>query len=86
MVPLGLLRPGEEGEILQIAFAGGFGQNCKAEKDPQLVRIVEMGIRPGKRFRILSNQPGHSLIVVIDNSRIALGRGISMKILVRRMA
>jgi len=43
-----------------------------------------MGIRPGKTIEMLSNEGGGALLVKIDEARIAMGRTMAMKIMVRR--
>lgn len=47
-------------------------------------RVEEMGIRPGKVVEMLSNEGRGALLVKVDESRIAVGRGLAMKIMVRR--
>jgi ferrous iron transport protein A len=43
-----------------------------------------MGLREGKTVEMLNN-PGHGpLVVRVDESRLALGRGVAMKVSVRR--
>lgn len=71
MMPLGLLGAGEAGEI--VACADG----------ATLSRAVEMGLRVGKRVRMLANGAG-PVLVKVDESRIALARAVAMKIKVRR--
>ena len=43
-----------------------------------------MGLRVGKSVEMLSNAGGGPLLIKVDESRIAMGRGVAMKILVRR--
>ena len=42
-------------------------------------RLVEMGLTPGVKIRILQNSGG-PLLLAISDSRIALGRGMAQKI------
>ncbi len=42
-------------------------------------RLVEMGLTPGVKIRILQNSGG-PLLLAISDSRIALGRGMAHKI------
>lgn len=72
MMPLGLLGDGETGEI--VATPGGSG-TCGA-------RAEEMGLRIGKRVEMLNNAAG-PVLVKVDESRIAVDRGVAMKIKVR---
>jgi ferrous iron transport protein A len=44
-----------------------------------------MGLRSGKTVEMLSNTGHGSLLVRVDDSRIALGRGVAMKVSVRRI-
>ncbi|MEW6721510.1 MAG: FeoA family protein [Thermodesulfobacteriota bacterium] len=47
-------------------------------------RIEDLGIRPGKTVEMLNNEGGRALLVKVDEARIALGRSMAMKIMVRR--
>jgi ferrous iron transport protein A len=74
MFPLGLLGVGEAGEI--VGVPGAHGGACAS-------RAEDMGLRLGKRVQMLSNGAG-PVLVKVDESRIALDRGMAMKIKVRR--
>ena len=43
-----------------------------------------MGFRVGKTVEMLNNGGQGPLLIKVDESRLALGRGIAMKIMVRR--
>ena len=73
MVPLGLLAVGERGEI--VAVRGAAGGTCAS-------RAEDMGLRVGKRVVMLSNGAG-PVLVKVDESRIAVDRGVAMRIKVR---
>lgn len=73
MVPLGLLGDGESGEIVAVA-AGPAGSTAS--------RAEELGLRVGKRVLMLNNGSG-PVLVKVDESRIAVDRGVAMKIKVR---
>jgi ferrous iron transport protein A len=73
MMPLGLLGEGESGEI--VAVAGAAGGSCAS-------RAEDMGLRVGKRVVMLTNGTG-PVLVKVDESRIAVDRGVAMKIKVR---
>ena len=80
MMPLGLLAEGEKAEVLAIREEkqGCRGCTCRC-------RLESMGLREGKTVEVLNN-PGHGpLLVRVDDSRLALGRGVAMKVSVRRM-
>lgn len=82
MAPLGLLSEGEKAEILEIRQKKGY---CHGKCKTQLCHAEEMGIRIGKTVEMLNNRGSGPLLLKIDESRIALGRGMAMKIMVRRM-
>ena len=70
-IPLAFLSEGEEGEI--IGFNGGRGM---------VQRLSDMGFIPSEKVKVLtSNSPG-PVLVDVKGSRIALGRGVAMKIIV----
>jgi ferrous iron transport protein A len=73
MMPLGLMGDGEEGEIVGVAGASPGSAASRAG---------EMGLRVGTRVRMLANGVG-PVLVKVDESRIALDRGVAMKIKVR---
>jgi ferrous iron transport protein A len=74
MMPLGLLGDGEAAEIVAVAGADGGTYASRAE---------DMGLRVGKSVLMLNNGAG-PLLVKVDESRIAVDRGVAMKIKVRR--
>lgn len=82
MAPLGLLSEGEKAEIMEIktqkVCGHGSGKN-------QLCHAEDMGLRIGKTVEILNNAGRGSLLVKVDESRIAIGRGMAMKIIVKRL-
>jgi ferrous iron transport protein A len=80
MMPLGLLAPGEKAEILAIKGESHGCRRCTCQ-----CRLESLGLREGKTVEVLNN-PGHGpLLVKVDESRLALGRGVVMKVSVRRM-
>lgn len=102
MTPLGLLCPGESGEITEIRIpfiqrrcrcGGGAdlcecGADCRcggaSEREKRDIRLEDMGLRVGKSVEMLNNGSGPVLLRV-DESRIAIARGMAMKIVVRRI-
>jgi ferrous iron transport protein A len=74
MVPLGLMGEGESGEI--VAYRGRDASSGDG-------RAEDMGLRVGSRVEVLRSGPG-PLLVKVDESRIALDRGIAMRIRVRK--
>lgn len=106
MIPLGLLSPGESGEIAEIRMgaarcsgpcctghkhgenktehgSASDGHRCCKAKEKSEVRVEDMGLRVGTTVEILNNGGG-PVLVRVDESRIAVARGIAMKIMVRR--
>ncbi len=87
MLPLGLLASGEQAEIMEIRERKGCQPLCECSKDKhrdEQCRIEDMGIRIGKSIEMLNNEGRGPLLLKVDESRIAVGRGMAMKILVRR--
>ena len=72
MIPVGLLGPGERGEIVAIRDGGG---KCDC-------RIEDLGLRVGKSVEMLTNGGG-AILLKVDESRLAVGRGMAMKIMVK---
>lgn len=91
MMPLALLSPGESGEIVSVNVqahedkpcCGQCGSQCGGDRHKGENRIEEMGLRAGKIVEMLSNGTG-PLLLRVDESRIAISRGMAMKIKVRR--
>ncbi|MCE7748364.1 MAG: ferrous iron transport protein A [Candidatus Heimdallarchaeota archaeon] len=69
IIPLGLVPEGKKVRIVSLR-GGHHLQN----------RISEMGLREGIVVSIIKNSLG-PVIIALENSRFALGRGMSMKIL-----
>ena len=86
MIPLGLLSPGERGEIRTIRInQKDLSDQCGSEREKCDCRVEDMGLRVGKFIEMLTNGDG-PVLVRVDESRIALARGLAMKIMVRRSA
>jgi ferrous iron transport protein A len=87
MMPLALLSPGESGEIVTVNVHTPKDKpccgQCGGERHKSDNRVEEMGLRAGKTVEMLSNCSG-PLLLRIDESRIAISRGMAMKIKVRR--
>jgi Fe2+ transport system protein FeoA len=73
LVPLGGLRPGEMGAIVALAGGRAFVARCLA-----------MGCTPGTRVRVERNTGRGPMIIVVRGTRLALGRGESMRLRVKR--
>ena len=87
MIPLGLLAAGETAEVAETRMEELFPpcSKCKCDRPECFSRMEDMGLRVGKTVEILNNQRGQGVLLVkVDDSRIALNRGMAMKIMVRR--
>ncbi len=91
MFPLGLLASGERAEVVEKNPSAGHSfrlDRCYSAESccrkGTIVRIEDMGIRPGKTVEMLNNEGGGALLVKVDEARIAVGRSMAMKIMVRR--
>lgn len=77
LLPLGLLGPGERAEVVATAERPQAACACRTE---------DMGLRAGRIVEMLAGGGGCGpLLLKVDESRLALGRGMAMKILVRRL-
>jgi len=50
------------------------------------LHFQDMGLRPGKKVEMITNSGTGPLVLRVDECRIAMGRGVAMKIYVRRNA
>ncbi|HEX9400437.1 MAG TPA: FeoA family protein [Anaeromyxobacter sp.] len=66
------MSDGEVGDIVRVA--GGAGATARAE---------DLGLRAGKRVRMLANGAG-PVLVKVDESRIAVDRRVALNIEVRK--
>jgi ferrous iron transport protein A len=82
MAPLGLLSEGEKAEIMELKAQKGY---CHGKSKNQLCHAEDMGLRIGKTVEMLNNAGQGPIVVKVDESRIAIGRGMAMKIMVRRI-
>ncbi len=92
MIPLGLLSEGQKAEIMEVKTqmrqaASVEGQLHKAQLKSHnaICHAEDMGLRIGKIVEVLNNKGRGPLLLKVDESRIAIGRGMAMKIMVRRI-
>lgn len=71
-IPLSMLSPGEEGKIVNILGGKGIVR-----------RLSEMGFSIGEKIQVINSTRG-PVVVKIKDSRLALGRGLAMGIIIRR--
>jgi ferrous iron transport protein A len=86
MIPLGLMSPGEQGEItaIRVHKAPSNGQCC-SEREKCDCRVEDMGLRIGKMVEMLNNGGSGAILLRVDESRIAIDRGVAMKIMVKEV-
>lgn len=85
MFPLGLLKRGESGKIaVTFPIKKDIGVGLSVSEAAFVCRLEELGIRFGADIEVLNNSGNGTMVVKIENSRIAFPHKISMKILVRR--
>lgn len=73
-MPLGLLISGDKAKVVEIVS----GKQMRT-------RIEDIGIREGKVVEVLNNEGRGPVLIKVNDSRIAIGRGMAMKIMVRRL-
>lgn len=71
-LPLAFLPEGAAGTVYEIR--GGRGASRHLE---------DMGFAPQARVKVLKSCPPGAMLVMVKGSRIALGRGMAMKILIK---
>ncbi|MBI4688743.1 MAG: ferrous iron transport protein A [Nitrospirae bacterium] len=81
MAPLGLLSRGEKAEIVEIKGQVDYGHRTGKN---HLCHAEDMGLRIGKLVEMLNNEGRGPILLKVDESRIALSRGMAMKIMVKR--
>jgi ferrous iron transport protein A len=84
MLPLGLLKRGERAEVIEIRAGGHLDVRGPRAHGKDRSRIEDMGLREGIILEMLSNEGKGAILIRIDESRLAIGRGIAMKVMVRR--
>ncbi|MBI4642170.1 MAG: ferrous iron transport protein A [Deltaproteobacteria bacterium] len=88
MLPLGLLAPGERAEVVELMLEKPSCQHCRCPgaSPHSLCRLGDLGLRVGKTVEVLNASGAGALLVKVDEARIAMNRGVAMKIKVRRKA
>ena len=89
MMPLGLLTTGEKGEVMDVISKDQTGNNRGSQgndkgRHNEHCRLEDMGLRTGKTVEMLNNEGRGPLLLKLDDARIAVGRRVAMKIMVRR--
>ena len=81
MSPLGLLSEGEKAEVVEIRMQKG---HCPGAGINHACHAEDMGLRAGKVIEMLNNEGRGPILLKVDESRIALSRGMAMKIMVKK--
>ncbi|MFH1662592.1 MAG: FeoA family protein [Chloroflexota bacterium] len=71
-MPLSTVPSGKQVQIVNIEAGWGLQR-----------RLADMGLTPGLKVMVISSQKPGSVVLDVRGSRLALGRGISHKIIVR---
>jgi len=71
LMPLAFLGEGESGRVVEVRAGRGLTR-----------RLIAMGIAPGMKVRVLKSSGPGPILIEVGQTRIALGRGIAMKIIV----
>ncbi|NLL11926.1 MAG: hypothetical protein GX267_00835 [Fibrobacter sp.] len=74
LMPLSKVETGGKFRIIEISDKEQFYQGCK-----MVQRMMEIGILPGTEGTVITNHGGR-IVLLINNSRVALGRGMSQGI------
>ncbi|MEW6104526.1 MAG: FeoA family protein [bacterium] len=72
LLPLSQISPGKE--VTLVAIHGGKGLRA---------RLTDMGLNEGMKFRVLHSYCSGPCIILIGNTRLVLGHGMTQKILVK---
>jgi len=71
LIPLAFLGEGEVGRVVEIRAGRGLTR-----------RLLAMGIAPGMKVKVLKSSGPGPILVEVGQTRIALGRGVAMKVIV----
>lgn len=75
LLPLSFLSEGEKGIVAKLNGGRTF-----------MEKMNSMGISPGESIEVLTGTPGQALLVMIGNSRLALGFGLANKIEIEKQS
>lgn len=81
MAPLGLLSTGEKAEVVEIMEEEGYFYK---KRGPHLCHVEDMGLRIGKTVEVLNNGGKGPILIKIGELRLAIGRDMAMKIMVKK--
>ena len=70
MIPLAMLREGDEAKVVTVAGGRGCIRN-----------LMSIGIVPGKKLKVLGRRGG-AMLISINGTKFVIGRGLAMKVMV----
>lgn len=73
-MPLAMVRPGELVTVTEVRAGWGLQR-----------RLADMGLTPGVQIRVINSQMPGPVLIDLRGSRVALGRGIALKIAVKEV-
>lgn len=73
-LPLAFLPEGAAGTVLKVIAGRGASRH-----------LEDMGFAPPAIVKVLKSSPPGAMLVMVRDSRVALGRGMAMKILVKNI-
>lgn len=83
-LPLTHLREGESGVIVSISTSRHHGHGHHGRTWGFQKRLEDMGLTPGTKVTVVRSAPFHGPIELhVRGSRLAIGRGMAERILVR---
>ena len=71
-MPLAMVRPGELVTVMGVRAGWGLQR-----------RLADMGLTPGIQIRVINSQMPGPVLIDLRGSRVALGRGVAQKVMVR---
>jgi ferrous iron transport protein A len=71
-MPLAMVSPGKLVTVAGVRAGWGLQR-----------RLADMGLTPGVQIRVLNSQMPSPVLIDLRGSRVALGRGVAQKILVK---
>ena len=70
-MPLAMVRPGETVSVVGIVGGRGLAR-----------RLTDMGLTPGVKVKVVNNHMPGPVMIELRGSKVALGHGVSQKIMV----
>jgi ferrous iron transport protein A len=74
LIPLAMVSPGKMVQVVGVRFGWGLRR-----------KLADMGLTPGVTVRVLNNQIAGPVIIDLRGSRLALGRGMTQRVLVKEL-